>query len=149
MARRLNPATSGDILKNRILCVKSVNSIITCQLKLIVPSVWKPLRGPVRDWPLALCDPTTVALEDAHPGDLVYDDYVVENCQLHYAKDQQWYFLSDQRPDEAWAFIQTDSSTAQTRVGVPHSSFPMPPTEQGGLPRESIEIRCLVYFNCS
>lgn len=109
-------------------------------------SVWKPLRGPVRDWPLAICDPSTVALRDLHPGDLVYDDYVVENQQLHYADDQKWYYLSDQAPDEAWVFVQSDTGTTKAKAGVPHSSFPMLSGDEEQLPRESVEIRCLVYI---
>ena len=72
-------------------------------------SVWKPLRGPVRDWPLALCDVSTVDPDDIQPGDLVYGDYVVENCQLHQSGGQKWYYLRDQGPEEAWVFVQSDS----------------------------------------
>ncbi|KUJ17653.1 uncharacterized protein LY89DRAFT_733488 [Mollisia scopiformis] len=78
MVKRLNPATANQLLESRVLCV----------------NVWKPLRGPVRDWPLALCDPLTVDTQDLHPGDLVYDDYVVENMQLHYDDNQNWYYIS-------------------------------------------------------
>jgi hypothetical protein len=113
---------------------------------LTIGSVWKPLRGPVRDWPLAFCDPSSIALEDLHPGDLVYDDYVVENMQLHYTNDQKWYYISDQGQDEAWVFVQSDSDSFKTRAGVPHSSFPLPASSTPPLPRESIEIRCLVYI---
>lgn len=109
-------------------------------------SVWKPLRGPVRDWPLAFCDPTTVTISDLHPGDLVYDDYVVENMQLHYASNQKWYYLSDQGPEEAWVFVQSDSDKTKTKAGVPHSSFPLPASTTPPEPRESIEVRCLVYL---
>ena len=72
-------------------------------------SVWKPLRGPVRDWPLALCDASTVDSDDIEPGDLVYGDYVVENCQLYRSVGQKWYYLRDQGPEEAWVFVQSDS----------------------------------------
>jgi hypothetical protein len=78
--------------------------------EVLPSSVWKPLRGPVRDWPLALCDMRTVDPEaDFEPADLVYAQYVVENRQVYHAERQRWYYLSNQQPDEAWVFVQSDS----------------------------------------
>jgi hypothetical protein len=110
-----------------------------------VRSVWRPLRGPVQDWPLALCDSRTVSAEDLHPGDLVYDDYVVEKVLIHYNQKQKWYYLSYQSPDEAWVFIQSDTDNTRDKGGVPHSSFPIPPHGKSIMPRESVEVRCLVF----
>ena len=74
-------------------------------------SVWKPLRGPVKDWPLALCEPASLdALKDLEPCDLVYPDYVVENRQVYHSDKLRWFHLSDQREDEAWVFLQTDTA---------------------------------------
>ena len=74
-----------------------------------VCSVWKPLKGPVKDWPLALCDPTSVDAMDLEAADLVYHDYVVENRQIYRKPGQKWYYISDQQPNEAWIFRQSDS----------------------------------------
>jgi hypothetical protein len=90
---------------------------------------------------------STVEVKDIHPGDLVYDDYIVENCQLHFSDKQRWFYLRDQTPEEAWVFIQSDSKTIGIKQGVPHSAFPLPNSGKTELPRESIEIRCLVYIN--
>ena len=74
-------------------------------------SVWKPLTGPVGDWPLAICDNSTIDPEnDVQPADQVYADRAVENCQVHYSDKQKWYYISDQRDDEAWVFLQADSA---------------------------------------
>jgi len=37
-------------------------------------NVWRPIRGPLRDAPLAVCDATTVAFTDFVASDLVYRD---------------------------------------------------------------------------
>ena len=79
------------------------------QQRLSHGSVWKPLIGPLRDWPLALCDASTVDPNLVEPSDLVYDDYVVENCQTYDAPEQEWYYIRDQSPSEAWVFLQSDS----------------------------------------
>ena len=43
-----------------------------------VVNLWRPIRGPLRDAPLAVCDARTVAAEDLVPSDLVYRDRVGE-----------------------------------------------------------------------
>lgn len=80
-------------------------------------SVWKPLRGPLQDWPLGLCDFNTVRIKDVHAGDLVHANFVLENCQVHYSPEQKWYYISNQEPSEAWVFIQSDSKDAWKRPG--------------------------------
>lgn len=129
MARQLNPDRIEKILKHRVQCV----------------NFWKPLSGPVKDWPLALCSPRTVKPErDFEPCDLVYPDYVVENRQVYHSTDYDWFYVSDQRPHEAWVFLQSDTET-ETKP-VMHTSFPLAGADSPIPPRESIEARALVYY---
>ena len=73
-------------------------------------SVWKPLRGPIRDWPLAICDATTVQPErDFAATDFIFDKQQRENIMVHFNKDQRWVYLSDQMPSELLLFRQADS----------------------------------------
>ena len=67
----------------------------------------------MKDWPLALCKPTSLDPEtDLEPCDLVYPDYVVENRQVYYSSRQEWIYLSNQMPNEAWVFLQSDSKAS-------------------------------------
>jgi hypothetical protein len=76
------------------------------------------LKGPVKDWPLALCDPRSIDVKnDLEPCDLVYPDYVVENRQLYWAENQEWWWCSDQTEDEAWIFLQSDTDS-RTKPGT-------------------------------
>jgi hypothetical protein len=111
MVRKLNGDKAASILQHRIQCVKYANRSPSRVLKLTPRnSVWKPLKGPVQDWPLAMCDPRTIdAAEDLEAADLVYHDYVVENRQIYWTPKQKWYYLSNQQPHEAWIFRQSDS----------------------------------------
>ncbi|EOD50698.1 putative -like methyltransferase protein [Neofusicoccum parvum UCRNP2] len=94
MVRSLNPEKADEILKHRVQCV----------------NVWKPLVGPVKDWPLAMCEPRTLQPDrDLEPCDLVYPDYVVENQQVYYSDEFEWFYISDQEPNEAWVFLQSDT----------------------------------------
>lgn len=79
-------------------------------------SVWKPLRGPLRDWPLALCDAASVKAADLTAADIVFEENVSENLQIHYDAAQKWYYLEDQEASEMLVFRQAESHPAG-RVG--------------------------------
>ncbi|XXH05945.1 hypothetical protein Hte_012388 [Hypoxylon texense] len=84
-------------------------------------NVWKPLCNPVHDWALAMCDGTTVK-----PGDLVETDSIRQgsistNYYVKYNKDQKWYFLKNQSPDEALLFKHFDS---EPEVKAPSLNMP-------------------------
>jgi len=53
-------------------------------------------------------------------------------------------YLADQQPSEAWVFLQSDT-TADVK-SVPHTAFPNPLAGEDAVPRESIEVRALVYY---
>ncbi|KAM0430143.1 hypothetical protein ACHAPT_006151 [Fusarium lateritium] len=72
-------------------------------------SVWKPLEGPVEDWPLALCDARTLDPSDAIPSDVVYAKVATENYLIHYSDQQRWYYLDHQEPGEVFMFKAADS----------------------------------------
>ena len=123
-------------------------------------SVWAPIRGPVQDWPLALCDASSLNPHALHAGDVVFHNFQTENLLLEYYPQHQWYYVSEQMPTEAWVFLQGDSRgrpcqyTSLTRsfksvlitfLGVPHSSFLHPSAPEKVQPRHSIEVRALVF----
>jgi hypothetical protein len=97
--------------------------------KLTSSSVWHPLQGPLVDWPLALCDGSTVDFEnDTMAGDIVDKDAVFENTQVHFNAEQKWYYLPDQMPEELLIFKNADSEE-----------------ESGGIPGNFISI---FFFLC-
>ena len=74
-------------------------------------SAWKPLKGPVRDWPLALCDASTITPStDFEAADTVYEKRGPdENYQIYYRPEHQWFYLSEQDVSEILLFRQYDS----------------------------------------
>lgn len=111
MLYALNPAEEAEsFIKRHCQSVKyalrdaQLNTLLTCD-----PSVWRPIRGPIRDWPLALCDPRSLELHDLQPRDTVSRGSFVETFQVHHTLSQRWYYMSNQTPDEAWVFLQADS----------------------------------------
>jgi hypothetical protein len=75
-------------------------------------SIWKPLRGPLNDWPLAVCDASSVdSAGDLEAADLLYPDLVTENYQVYYKSGYKWYYLSNHDVSEVIVFKQSDSNT--------------------------------------
>lgn len=114
-----------------------------------VINAWHPLTGPTRDWPLAVCDASSVDFEnDGVPGDIVQIDRVTENMQIHNNEKQQWFYLSDQMPSEMLLFKNADSESPNGKsCGAPHAAFDL--SKDSGMKqrrRESIEVRILVMW---
>lgn len=80
-------------------------------------SVWQPTRGPCVDWPLALCDASSVDfLSDTMASDIVDPWGYTENMQVHYNNGQRWYYLKDQMPNELLVFKCADSEEGKGSV---------------------------------
>lgn len=74
------------------------------------------LKGPNNDWPLALCDYTSVDIEnDTIENDVLHVSNVGENWLLHANKKHSWHYLSDQTPDEIILFRNSNSKGNRAR----------------------------------
>ena len=110
-----------------------------------VINLWRPIRGPVRDTPLAMCDGQTVAEGDLVASDLIYPNRSGETYSVKYNPNHRWYYIPEMRTDEALLLKCYDSATdGRTRFG-PHTAFIDPTTPADAAPRESIELRTLVF----
>jgi hypothetical protein len=110
-----------------------------------VINLWRPIRGPVRDAPLAMADGTTVAPEDLIASDLIYPNRSGETYSVKYNPNHRWFYFPEMTADEALLLKCYDSAAdGRTRFG-PHTAFVDPTTPPDTPPRESIEIRALVF----
>jgi hypothetical protein len=110
-----------------------------------IVNVWRPVRGPVLDSPLALCDAQSFGDGDLIASDLVYPHLRGETSSVEFRPDHRWYYLSEMQTDEV-ALIRIHDSAADGRARLSfHTSFDNP-LAQGTPPRESIEVRTLVFF---
>jgi len=108
-------------------------------------NLWRPIRGPVRDAPLALCDGGSVAREALRRVELRYPERTGEIYYLVHESGQRWYFASEMAVDEAWLFKNFDSAPTGAGRVAPHSAF-TDPRHLHAAPRESIEVRALAIF---
>lgn len=110
-----------------------------------VINLWRPIRGPLRDAPLAVCDVESVAPNDLVPSDLVYQHRVGETYGVTYNPSHRWYYVPEMQPHEALLLKCYDSATDGRARFVPHTAFIDPTAPDDAPPRESIELRTLVF----
>jgi hypothetical protein len=113
--------------------------------RFVQVNLWRPLRGPLRDAPLALCDGASVTPQALRAVELRYAERTGEIYYLVHEPGQRWYFASDMALDEAWLFKNFDSGSAGRATAAPHSAF-TDPRHPRVTPRESIEVRALAIF---
>ena len=66
-----------------------------------VINLWRPIRGPVRDTPLAMLDGQTVAPGDLVASDLIYPNRRGETYSVKYNPGHRWYYIPEMTADEA------------------------------------------------
>lgn len=115
-------------------------------MRYSIVNIWRPIRGPVLDTPLALCDARTLAARDFVICDVKYPDRTGEIYLASYSDAHCWSYFSRMEPHEALVFKQYDSQTSGTSRFTPHAAFDHPEAPGGCPPRQSIELRCLVTY---
>ncbi|BCW90984.1 hypothetical protein sos41_41610 [Alphaproteobacteria bacterium SO-S41] len=109
-------------------------------------NVWRPVRGPVEESPLAVADAQSVNPADLVATDLIYPDKIGETYGVAYNPGHRWFYYPDLRPDEAILIKSFDSSSDGRSRFTPHTAFADPASRTSPKPRESIEVRALVFF---
>ncbi|TWT09462.1 CmcJ/NvfI family oxidoreductase [Reyranella sp. CPCC 100927] len=130
-ARDLLPDDADELLRGRVQVI----------------NLWRPIRGPLQDAPLAVCDATSINAEDLVPSDLVYPSRVGETYSVKYNPSHRWFYVPRMQPSEALLLKCTDSSTSVAARHTPHTAFVDPTTAPDAPPRESIEVRTLVFHS--
>lgn len=110
-----------------------------------VINLWRPIRGPLQDAPLAVADAQSVGAGDLVATDLVYRDRVGEVYSVRYNPAHRWFYVPDMMPDEALLLKCYDSARDGRARFAPHTAFDDPTAPADKLPRESIEVRTLVF----
>jgi hypothetical protein len=109
-------------------------------------NVWRPIRGPLQDAPLAVCDARSIAPQDRISCDLIYRDRLTETYSFNYRPDHRWYYYPEMQRDEALLFKGYDSDLRAKARFTAHTAFDDPSAPAKVLPRESIEVRALVFL---
>ncbi len=109
-------------------------------------NVGRAIRGPIESSPLALCDARSLDAGDIVPTDLVYRERVGETLGFLYNPKHRWFYFLRMERNEALLLKCYDSKDDGRARFTAHSSFEDPNSPPNAAPRESIEVRALVFW---
>lgn len=111
-----------------------------------VTNVWRPIAGAIQESPLAVCDAQSIAPTDLIASDLVYRHRVGETYAIAYNPTHRWFYIPQMQRHEV-LFIKCFDSAEDGRARFAgHTSFDDPTSPPDAPPRESIELRTLVFY---
>ena len=114
--------------------------------RFAIVNVWRPIRGPLQEAPLALCDASSIIESDFHVSQLIYPSRAGETYGVAFSPRHRWFYFPDMSRDEALLFKCYDSDPVRARF-TPHSAADDPRGLAQPQPRESIEVRTLAFFD--
>jgi hypothetical protein len=114
--------------------------------RFAIVNVWRPVKGPVQNHPLAFCDASSIAPGDLIPVKRVAKDRIGEIQLSLYNAGHRWYYFPSMTTDELLVFKTYDSAVDGRACFTPHTSFDDPGAVKDAPPRESLETRCFVFF---
>ena len=109
-------------------------------------NLWRPIRAPVEESPLAACDAQSIAQGDLVPTDLKYRDRTGEVYSLAFNPNHRWFYFPQMQKNEALLLKCYDSMEDGRARFSAHSAFDDPMSPPNAAPRESIEARTLAFF---
>lgn len=126
--------------------------------RALITSLWRVFSPPPQDWPLAICDYTSVRPGEGLDNRMYFVDRIPDDLYLempedhpgargfefHYKPYHKWWYFPDMTRDEILFFKLNDSDQSRAWM-VPHSAF-HDRTVQATTPRHSIEFRTIAYF---
>jgi hypothetical protein len=116
------------------------------QRRHAIIQVWRSVAPVVESEPLAMCDGRTIPQSGFIRNERRYRDRVAETYHIAHNPAHRWYYFPRMTRDEALVFKVFDSDAAAGVRFTAHTSFDDPTTPPGAKPRESIEMRALVFY---
>ncbi|KAF9261012.1 hypothetical protein L218DRAFT_961930 [Marasmius fiardii PR-910] len=146
-------SASGAVRRVHMHAPSETSDILRRRFQVI--NLWRPIAHPAYDWPLAVCawssiNPksdifTVTRLRSESKGSEATVKYN-EMVGVSYNPNHQWKYLRGMTPDDVLVFKNYDSD-GSVAVCTPHTAFEDPTTPKDSLPRESIELRFLVFYD--
>lgn len=116
--------------------------------RAIIFNVWRPITEPPQNPPLALCHLQTVEESNWVVGRTLGEGDVgdVEYLTISFNPSQCWYFYPELDLDEVIVFKGADTDP-QEKMGCFHTAFSRDDLGTRAIPRASIEMRVIAFFN--
>jgi len=114
--------------------------------RFAIINLWRPIRGPVLESPLVLCDAESLSEENLIARDLKYPDRTGETYSITYNPNQRYYYFPKMQPEEPVLIRCFDSAPNGAARFSAHTGFDDPTSPPDAPPRESLEVRTLVFY---
>jgi hypothetical protein len=114
--------------------------------RFAIIQVWRPIRYPVENHPLAIADARTVSPDDFVISERRYPNRIGQTYVITHNPAHKWYWLPRMAREEALVFKVFDSEKDGRARWTAHTAFDDPTSPPNARPRESIEIRTLAFF---
>jgi len=114
--------------------------------RFAIINIWRSIKGPVRNFPLALCDASSVSPDDLVSVPRIAKDRVGTVQMATFSPSHRWHYFPLMQMDEALLFKVYDSADDGRARFTLHTSFDDPALNGTDPGRESIETRCFVFF---
>ena len=128
--RDLLPQEADDLLSRRFAVVQT----------------WRPINKPVQNEHLAIADARSIGTSELVPSARIYPNRRGEVYHSTYNPAHRWYYFPNMQRNEAMVFKCYDSSKDGRARWTAHCAFDDPTAPANVPPRESIEMRTLVFF---
>jgi len=128
--------------------------------RFIATSLWRPFSEPPQDWPLAVCDGTSLAPEEGVPNIMVVVDALPDRVAMygplegeadmpaaavfHFSPSHRWWYFPKMTRDECILLKFHDSDHGKA-WRAPHTAFRDTSAPAARI-RRSIEFRTVAYF---
>jgi hypothetical protein len=139
-------AKSGIDRARAVLTAAGEDAEALLRQRFAAINAWRPIRGPVQESPLAVCDARSIAPQDLVAGDLVYRDRVGETYSVRFSPAHRWFYVPAMERNEVLLIKCFDSLEHGPARFAAHSAFDDPASPAGAPARESIEVRTFAFF---
>ena len=123
-----------------------------CRYKRVIAlNAWRPISSPPHDYPLAVCQKSSLARSDIVVANFIEESLVGESYRgdlslCRYNEGHRWYCFSDMSPDEVLLFLGFDFAD-DAPCGAMHSAFHDPGCPADAPGRSSVEVRMFAFFD--
>ena len=117
------------------------------QKRFAIVGAWRTTAGTVETHPMAMCDTSTVVVDDLVDVVRQAKDRVGGIQMVRYNDAHRWYYYPQMQPNEALLLKTYDSAEDGRAQYNCHTAFVDPTSPPDAAPRQSIETRCFVFFD--
>jgi hypothetical protein len=107
-------------------------------------NIWRPISTVLKD-PIAIADARSVPDADLVEADMIEHDFPGKQWVVRHSPNHRWYYKYQMTPEDVLLIKCFDSKASVARRAL-HSAFE-DAAQQDQESRQSIEVRCLVFYN--